>query len=816
MMSGLQKEGPELLRNPSPEDGTSTDMLPAHILTQAGSVDNEHPGGNSILTAALGYAKRGWYVFPCRPEDKRPLTEHGFKNASLDEGQIREWWTRHPEALIGVDCGRSGLVVIDCDVKNGVDGPGNWLKIAAKAGFDPAEALHSRTQSGGEHFIFGDSSHGAIASSAGKLAPGIDIRANGGYVIVPPGQGAVGSYQALGDWAKSPGVLPSALTDRLLELKKRPEPPTKEFLKPVDPGPNSIYGLAALGRECDEVARSSEGHRNSRLNQAAFSLGQLIAGGELTRQEAERALREAAFQAGLEERETDRTIYSGLEAGMLQPRSRPATIRFQEGDTERLGTIPLPLRVDVDFIAGRMDYAEMGMAEIFARMYIDRIIYDHREKQWYVFNGHYWHKDELGDTWRLIAGPVAAQFYRLAEYYRSKIGEAMDDIARKELSRKATEASRRVSMLNSTRIIEHVLKCAQTVEGIKTLGSEWDANPYLLGVANGVIDLRTGQYRPGLPEDHIRSIAPTAWTGSETPCPRWERFMLEIFGGDAEMVSFMQRLLGYGISGLSLDHKFPILWGSGRNGKGTLLETIEKILGPDLVITPKADAIMDSGPSGNSAQPFVAALRGKRLAWCSESNDGRRIDAGLVKQLTGGDTITTRELYTNPIMFRPTHLLMLMTNNKPHINADDQAIWDRVYLIPFLQRFVENPGAENEHLRDPLLPATLEAEASGILAWLVRGFLDWQQRKSFAPPAKVLVATDDYKSEEDTLGQFIAECCVISPTAEVGGGELYEAYKAWAGAAVMHRNTFGEKMQRRFKHEKRRVGKFYLGITLLK
>jgi hypothetical protein len=100
MMSGLQKEGPELGNNPGPENETSTVTLPAHILTQAGSVDNEHTDGNSILTAALSYAKRGWYVFPCRPEDKRPLTEHGFKDATLDPAQIREWWTRHPEAFL--------------------------------------------------------------------------------------------------------------------------------------------------------------------------------------------------------------------------------------------------------------------------------------------------------------------------------------------------------------------------------------------------------------------------------------------------------------------------------------------------------------------------------------------------------------------------------------------------------------------------------------------------------------------------------------------------------------------------------------------
>jgi len=614
MMSGEQKKGPELGDNPGPENGKTQLMLPTHILTQAGSIDNEKAGGNLPLAAALRYAACGWLVFPCRPEDKRPLTEHGFKEASLDPAQIREWWSRHPNALIGVDCGRSGLVVIDCDVKNGEDGPGNWRALLAECKADDAEALHSQTQSGGDHFIFRDPTGGVIASSAGKLAPGIDVRANGGYIIVPPGKGATGSYQPLGDWKHEPGFLPPALAARLLELKKRPVQTVEEVPRPIDNGPNSVYGLAAMDRECDEVARTPEGRRNGRLNQAAFNLGQLVAGGELSRSDVEPALRKAALQAGLEEKEIDSTIHSGLESGLRHPRSRPAMLKMRREGATQTEALPLPLKIEIDFISGRMDYAEMGMAEIFAAMYIDRVIYDHREKQWYIFNGHYWHRDEIQDIWRMIAGPVAAQFYRLAEAYRTKIAEAGDDFTRKELSRKATEAGHRVSMLNSMRIIEHVLKCAQTVEGIKTLGEEWDADPYLLGVANGVIDLRTGEYREGRPTDHIRSIAPTAWIGSEAPCPRWERFMSEIFGGDAEMVGFMQRLLGYGISGLSLDHKFPILWGSGRNGKGTMLETIQKVLGPALVITPKADAIMDSGPSGSSAQPFVAALRGKRLA----------------------------------------------------------------------------------------------------------------------------------------------------------------------------------------------------------
>jgi putative DNA primase/helicase len=323
MMSGLQKEGPELTTNPGPKDGTSTDMLPAHILTQGRSIDNEEPNGFSILTAALSYAKRGWYVFPCRPEDKRPLTEHGFKDATLDPTQIREWWARHPEALIGVDCGRSGLVVIDCDVKNGTDGPGNWSQIVAAAKADITGALRSKTQSGGEHFIFQAPAETTISSSAGKLAPGIDVRARGGYIIMPPGKGARGVYRALGTWDHLPDYLPSSLVPHLLDGKEPPAPPERKKSPVENSNPGSVYGQAVLSRECDAVTRTLEGQRNNRLNQAAFSLGQLVGGKELDRQAVENALREAAIRAGLDKGETERTLQSGLEAGILQPRFKP-------------------------------------------------------------------------------------------------------------------------------------------------------------------------------------------------------------------------------------------------------------------------------------------------------------------------------------------------------------------------------------------------------------------------------------------------------------------------------------------------------------
>jgi len=169
------------------------------------------------LEAALAYAARGWFVFPCG-SDKKPLTAHGFKDASQDPAQLQAWWDRWPGAAIGLDCGRSGLVVVDLDVKGGADGPGEWRKL----GISEDLALTSMTPSGGWHFIFKDTTGGVIRNSAGKLGPGIDIRANGGYIILPGSQVESGRYEAVGDWAVDPGELPQALVLLLTRPERTP------------------------------------------------------------------------------------------------------------------------------------------------------------------------------------------------------------------------------------------------------------------------------------------------------------------------------------------------------------------------------------------------------------------------------------------------------------------------------------------------------------------------------------------------------------------------------------------------------------------
>ena len=200
-----------------------------------------------------------------------------------------------------------------------------------------------------------------------------------------------------------------------------------------------------------------------------------------------------------------------------------------------------------------------------------------------------------------------------------------------------------------------------------------------------MIELNTGNFREGKPDEYIKTIAPIDWKGIDEPAPYWEKFIRDIFDNKKELIEYNQRLLGYCISGLTVEHIVVILWGKGRNGKGTLFEVLKVILG-DLIKPIQAEMLLRQPIPKNSASPSsdIMSLIGKRLVWASESDEGRQLDIGKVKWLSGGDTLTGRHPHgKREITFTPTHKLFLATNHKPHVPADEYAAWERISLIPF-------------------------------------------------------------------------------------------------------------------------------------
>ena len=468
-----------------------------------------------------------------------------------------------------------------------------------------------------------------------------------------------------------------------------------------------------------------------------------------------------------------------------------------------------------------LDQNEDGDACLMIKLFRESLCFDHSEKSFFRFNGNFWEEDRVNQALREIDRVVTLYAREVQNQAQTRTTAAQNQNNPQEQAARKREAQLldRIRSLQTLQRKNQILKLA--VAGKNSLGItglEWDKNPWLLACANGVIDLRSGHFWEGRPEDYVRTAAPTIWQGFDETAPRWERFLEEIFDGSQEMVAFMQRLLGYSLIGKVSEHNFPILWGIGRNGKGTLLEVLKFVLGP-LVGPLPAETVLQqkAARSGAAPSPDLMTLRGRRIAWASETGEGRKLNTEKVKWLVGGDTLTARVPYgRHQIEFSPSHTLFLLTNHKPQVDADDYAAWDRIFLIPFSLSFVDETKARHERQRDAHLFDRLIDEASGILAWLVRGCLLWQAQE-LNPPEAVKIATKEYRKEEDVLGHFLQDCCVIMNNSKVRAQALYTNYQEWCGQNGYKPETqtsFGRKMGKRFQKDSDYKGNFYTGVGL--
>ena len=298
-------------------------------------------------------------------------------------------------------------------------------------------------------------------------------------------------------------------------------------------------------------------------------------------------------------------------------------------------------------------------------------------------------------------------------------------------------------------------------------GKQWDADPWVLGCSNGVIDLRTGELSDGQPEDYIKTVCPTPYMGLDAECPAWNGFLDSVFGGDEDLIGYVRRLFGYSILGLCVEHVFPVLQGQGRNGKSTMLETLGAVLGP-LAGPIATGQLFGKRRSAAAGSPDILDLRGKRLIWASDPDDGSKLAPSRIKWLTGGDTLMGRAPFSESMgAFRPTHTLFLSTRRLSLATGKEHALWSRIRIIHFPYSFVDEPRADNERAEDKHLPEKLQAEAAGILSWLVRGCLEWQ-RVGLGTADAITAETRKYQGEEDLVGQFLADRTLADPGGQRG------------------------------------------------
>lgn len=604
------------------------------------------------------------------------------------------------------------------------------------------------------------------------------------------------------------------------------------------------YGLQALDNECHELAMMQEGGRNHQLNTSAYALGQLVAGHELTRSTVERELTDAARRSGLGEQEIANTLRSGIEAGMLSPRSAPVapttyapapTAHTQSnghGADKNPPTDSTGGDASPEFVLDCLHSGEYGDGLLFAFLFRGKALYDHTEKEWYTWQGHYWKRDDTGRIKRYVSGRLASVYLRTCATLNER--EAGIDETTDEGKERLAKLKRTIALLTKRAFeLKHIARCknvlnyAASEDDMAITAEQWDCNKWVLAVQNGVIDLRTGECREGKPHDYIRTVCPTEWRGINASARRWEQALQEIFEdrpdpGRQALISFLQRFFGYGITGETREHYFGVLYGDeGRNGKDTIAHALSYTLGPASGAISN-DVLLDTGKNraAGAATPHLSDLQGKRLAWASEPEKGSRFNVGQVKLLSGGGDISTRAPYEKRNhVFSPTHLLILLTNHKPHADANDSAFWDRLRLVTFNVRYVDNPSPDkpHEHKPDKALGNTLEQEASGILAWLVRGCLDWQ-KQGLNTPDEILAAGQSYRQEEDTIALFVEECCVENENARCYASEAYNRYKTWCDAGNMraiNSTNFGKLFSKRYQKERDNRGNYYQRVGLL-
>jgi putative DNA primase/helicase len=414
--------------------------------------------------------------------------------------------------------------------------------------------------------------------------------------------------------------------------------------------------------------------------------------------------------------------------------------------------------------------SDLGNAERFVDMHGDKVRWCPARKSFFLYDGTRWAPDERGHVVKL-AHETARSIFKDAAH-------ETDEAKQKEIAKFA------VASQNKNRI-DGLLSQAKPYLAVGM--DELDRDPWALNCENGTLDLRGGELRAHDPAALITRVVPVEYD-PDARCPRFEQFLKETLV-DKAVISFVKRYAGYTLSGVTRERLFAILWGGGKNGKTTLVELLQDAMG-DYATNTDTETILAKKYQGVGND--VAALKGARFVSAAEVERGRRLAESKVKQLTGSDTVTARFLFGEPFDFRPQFKLWLSTNNKPVIQGTDDAIWDRIRLIPFEQRFEGSKA-------DLKLPEKLREELPGILAWMVEGCLEWQEH-GLGEPERVKAATDQYRSDMDTLAAFLEDRCIVRRDAVAQATPLYKEYRMWcddAGERPETQKTFGMRLTER-------------------
>lgn len=779
-----------------------------------------------MLEWALRYIKLGWAVLPLK--GKLPLLEHGLTEASLNEEQIRAWWAKWPWANIGLVTG-GAFFVLDIDIKK--DGEETWDGLRMRYGGAEPDTLCAVTGSGGRHLCFAMPAF-PVRNSVEKLGPGLDIRGIGGYIVAEPSihpetKRAYAWDGLLEVEEQSIAAAPSWLLKLIQEAAQRPPASSPAALPVVfaDGRRNDLLfrvgcGLRARGFEEDEIFASLAaldrtrckppiGEREVRTiahSTMRYKPGKLRwAGGKPVEEQAEEPVSGADIEKAVDDviAQNNLQLAISLAADIikLSPVAELLAITKLkthfgrawpsgafEDTLRRLrkssNLVEMPARQEPEAPGGDgpgYPLTDSGNAERLIARHGGIMRYCVEMKKWLIWDKCRWIVDEQGTASRY--GLETAR-----EHRRASVGNG--------------PASAWALRSESHMLLNAALNRAATIKGVPVLASELDSHPFLLNCRNGVVDLRSGKLLPHDPGYLITKLCDVEYDAN-AKCDRFLDFVLWTMGQnpDAEpsgramrLLSFLQKAFGYALTGDVSEKCVFIFYGStGDNGKTTLLNVFRLTLGKDYCAQLDINTLMASRMTDSAMRADLAALRGARFVITSEVETGSQLGEAKLKYLTGMGEIKTRKLYENPIEFEPTHKLFMDCNYRPRVRGADDAIWQRLKSIPFDAKIDRSSAEFDLHLKDKLI-----AEAPGILAWAVRGCVQWKRDGLGAPP-EIADANDEWRESDDPLKDFIEDCCEVGPERWVQVGAISHAYAWWCGenreTRPLGRVGFGERMK---------------------
>jgi putative DNA primase/helicase len=703
---------------------------------------------SALLEGALAMAIAGWGVIPlhtpsagacdCRLPDcpspgKHPRTKNGLRDATTDAAQIRKWWGMWPTANIGAVV-PDDCVVVDVDVAD----PATVFAIG-----ELPQTAASRTGRGSHHAY----RTGVPVRPKVGVREHVDLCGPGSYIVVPPSLHVSGARY---EW-----VVPiaSGIADApgwIVEAASSPR--------------------AGGDRTDDSDGSIPEGERNARLTSLAGTMRRR----GMTAAEIEPAL--LAVNAGrchppLSDREV-RMIAASV--GRYEP----------EASADEHGRSVEPAQDDA--AKGEPEAEQVGhlsrqslAARHFVRRQGDRVRFDHGRRSWLIWHGHRWRPDRDQEIRRLWLEVLSIR-------YQEAFG-----IIDSEMRDRTLSAIRAAGATDDA--IAAGLRIAAAMEPAATAGDAWDPDPWMLGCENGLVDLRTGELRVGQPTDMISRSTRLEYDPGAT-CPRWDRFLVEVFAADEELIAWFARLVGASLVGTSKEI-IAVHYGSGNNGKSVAFRTLGREVAGDYSVEIPVETLLNANRTAGAPTSDLMRLRGARLAFTSEPEQGAKFKGGTLKRLATIDLMSGRELHGRQEEWPPTHTIHLATNHLPAADDASEGFWRRIALIPWAVRFAKSGDAGDGRTEDPKLATVLAGEAKGILAWAIRGAVAYVTAGTLHPfPAAVARETASYRDEEDPIGGFLTEWVVRDNDASTSGKTVYEQYVLWAGelgTKVMTSSVFG-------------------------